>query len=330
MKHKMQLLESQEYLDDLINQINKAKTRVYILAMVIIHDEVTDGLIEALKLAASRGLEVVIAADIFTFTESSGFILTNSLASKKSRRTSKTVKQLKKYGVKFRWLGVDKSFILMGRTHTKLSVVDYVCYTFGGMNIYDGAINSYDYMIKIIDPLLAGLLTAEFQNITRADQHRLLIKSREIGYEGDKILIDGGMLGGSKIYARACHHAQDSKKIIYVSQYCPSGKLAKYIAKVKVHDVYYNPKQNTNFVNSLINSVGKISGGLETIYTKSRYLHAKFIIFYKNDGSVVAITGSHNFSFSSVMAGTREVALETTNKKLIKRLEKFVSKNLIR
>lgn len=326
----MKLLESQDYLDDLVSQIKKAKKTVYIMAMVIIHDEATDKLINALKLAATRELEVVIAADIFTYTELSGFLLTNNLTSKKSRQTTRMVKDLKRYGVKFRWLGIDRSFMFMGRTHTKLSVVDDTCYTFGGMNLYGGSVDSYDYMIKIVDPLLAGYLTNEFQTITRADKHHLLSKSREIDYEGDKILIDGGMLGGSKIYARACHHAKDSKRIIYVSQYCPGGKLSRLISQAKQYYVYYNPKQNTNFVNTLINSAGRMSGGLDTIYTKSRYLHAKFIIFYKKDGSVVAITGSHNFSFSSVIAGTREIALETTNKKIIKSLEKFVNKNLIK
>lgn len=324
----MRLLESEDYIKDLVKEVKKAKNNVYILAMVIVSDEATEKLMEALKNKAHKGVEVVIAADIFTYTELTGFFLTNSLASKKSRRTNKAIKGLKKAGVKFRWLGVDKFFMLMGRTHTKLCVIDNICYTFGGINLYSGGIEAYDYMIKIKDPKLANYLKDEFQAITRADKHRLLHKSREIIYEDDKILIDGGILGGSIIYSRACQLAADSEKIVYVSQYCPSGRLSRLISKAKVHKVYYNPKQNTNFTNSIINSAGKVNG-LKTRYSKPTYLHAKFIIFYKKDGTKVAITGSHNFSFVSVLAGTREIALETSNKKLITKLERFVQKNLV-
>lgn len=322
------LLQSQKYLDDLVSEINKATKNVYILAMVIVADDATVDLIEALKNAAARGVEVIISADIFTYTELTGFFLTNSLASKKSRRTNKMVRDLKVAGVKFRWLGVDKMFILTGRTHTKFSVVDDNCYTFGGINLYEGGIESRDYMIKISDPTLKNILVNEFDNITKADTHRLLHKSYEIEYALGKILVDGGMLGGSIIYARAYEHAKQSKRIVYVSQYCPSGKLAKVLAQTKDKEIYFNPKQNTNFMNSVINSMGEKTAGLSTDYHKSTYLHAKFIIFYKKDGSTIAITGSHNFSFASVLAGTREIALETTDKAIIAGLEKFVSNNL--
>lgn len=328
MTQTPKLLESQKYLDDLVVSINNSTKNVYILAMVIVADDATEDFIEALKNAALRGVEVIISADIFTYTELTGFFLTNSLASKKSRRTNKMVRDLKKSGVKFRWLGVDKMFIFMGRAHTKFSVVDDTCYTFGGINLYEGGVEARDYMIKIVDPTLRKILVSEFDTITKADTHRLLHKSYEIDYSLGKILVDGGMLGGSIIYARAYEHAKDSKRIVYVSQYCPSGRLAKVLARTSNKEVYFNPKQNTNFMNGVINSMGEMTVGLTTDYHNPTYLHAKFIIFYKNDGTTIAITGSHNFSFASVLAGTREIALETADKTIINGLEKFVSKNL--
>lgn len=328
MKEKYKLLESEDYLKDLVASIKKAKKQVYVLAMVIVADDVTQNLIDALKEASYRGVEVIVAADIFTYTELSGFFLTNSRISKRSRRTSKTVKDLRSAGIKFKWLGIDRNMILMGRTHTKLSIIDDVTYAFGGINLFDGGIDSYDYMIKSSDQILAKKLKSEFFDIINAEKHRRLHKSRKFEHNKDLILTDGGMIGESIIYKRAVMHAKDSKKIVLVSQYCPSGKLAKAILKVPDFEVYYNPMTNTNFMNSIINLKGRLTSGIETKYTKSKYLHAKFIIFYKNDGSKLTISGSHNFVFSSVLAGTREIALETSNPEIIKSLEKFIEKNL--
>ena len=42
----------------------------------------------------------------------------------------------------------------------------------------------------------------------------------------------------------------------------------------------------------------------------------------------VAITGSHNFVSGGVFLGTREVALETTNKKIIIQLERFFKEHV--
>ena len=41
------------------------------------------------------------------------------------------------------------------------------------------------------------------------------------------------------------------------------------------------------------------------------------------NGNKIAITGSHNFMFGSVVLGTREVALETSDTAIIAQLEKF-------
>jgi len=56
------------------------------------------------------------------------------------------------------------------------------------------------------------------------------------------------------------------------------------------------------------------------------YLHAKFIIFTMKDGSKTAISGSHNFAYTGVLFGTREIALETTNPQVIGQLESFYKK----
>ena len=46
------------------------------------------------------------------------------------------------------------------------------------------------------------------------------------------------------------------------------------------------------------------------------------------DGSKVAITGSHNFAYTGVLLGTREIALETKDPSIIKQLESFIKKEV--
>jgi cardiolipin synthase len=62
---------------------------------------------------------------------------------------------------------------------------------------------------------------------------------------------------------------------------------------------------------------------LKTRYTRTRYLHAKFMIFTMADGRKVALTGSHNFSGTGVLLGTREMALQTEDPRIIEQLEEF-------
>ena len=68
------------------------------------------------------------------------------------------------------------------------------------------------------------------------------------------------------------------------------------------------------------------TSGFKTLYKKKPYIHAKFIIFTMKDGSKVAISGSHNFAYTGVLLGTREIAIETTNKDFIGQLESFYKK----
>jgi len=47
------------------------------------------------------------------------------------------------------------------------------------------------------------------------------------------------------------------------------------------------------------------------------------MIFTMPDGRKIAVTGSHNFVYGGVLLGTREIALETDDKKVIRQLERF-------
>lgn len=317
-----------DYVSDAAKHIRTAKTRVSFLSMVVADDKSTDSLIDALSETAERGVTVEVAADIFTYGELGGFIWPTRYRSKQSRATNAMSKQLVKSGVKFTWLGRSHSLIYSGRTHIKWCIIDDTVYSFGGVNLYEKGIENFDYMFKIRDNELASKLIDEYHRLARADAGGYAYRSHSFSHGDDTILIDGGLFGDSIIYRRVCRLAADAKKVTYVSQYCPSGRLSRLLKKTK-SNIYFNSPANAIKNNMALNSavirLGMFVSGHSTKYSGSRYLHAKCMIFDMNDGRRIAITGSHNFSNVGVALGTREIALQTENPDVIAQLEKFIN-----
>jgi len=323
----MKLVTPNEYVAQAAALVRNAKKRVYLISMVMADHPKTNELFTEIKAAAKRGVEVNVAADIFTFGEVNGGFLPIRYYSPGSKDTHHMVKVLKKSGVKFHWLGRSRVTIFNGRTHSKWCVVDDVSFVFGGVNLYDGGIDNVDYMFRVEDAKLADRLVEEQLRINRSERKSGNYPSIAVEQTDKKILIDGGIIGQSIIYRRACELAEEAKSIVFVSQYCPTGKLSRILKRKKVK-LYYNKATNTQGLNKLVISISQFVSGLETSYRKKRYLHAKFIIFTMEDGSKRAITGSHNFAYTGVLLGTREIALETADPAIISQLEDFIAKKI--
>ncbi len=298
------------------------------MSMVIADHESTHPLMAALEEAAGRGVEVVIAADIFTYGEVSGGFLPFRYYSHGARDTNRMVKKLKKSGVRFHWLGRGRVTLYHGRTHSKWCIVDDTLFTFGGVNLYEEGIQNVDYMFRHEDAKLADRIVQEQKRVQKAENRSANYPS--VAYEhGDMtVLIDGGIIGQSVIYRRAIELAEKASQITFVSQYCPTGKLSRVLAK-KPTVLYFNRFTQADGLNRIAIRIGEFVTGLKTSYTKARYLHAKFIIFTFEDGTKAAITGSHNFAYTGVLLGTREIALETRDPKIIQQLEDFIRKEVI-
>lgn len=323
----MKLLSPTQYIREATEAVNKATSRVYLMSMVLADHESTHPLIDAIEKAALRGVKVVVAADIFTFGEVSDGFLPFRYYSHGARDTNRMAKQLKRAGVRFHWLGKGRFFLYQGRTHTKWCIVDDTMFTFGGVNLYEGGVQNIDYMFKHTDTKLADRLVQEQIRIQRAETRSVNYPS--VVYEqGDMtVLIDGGIIGQSVIYRRSMEFAEKAVHITFVSQYCPTGKLSRIIKK-KSSTMYYNRPLQAEGLNRFGIRFGQIVTGLKTQYKKARYLHAKCLIFTFADGTKAAITGSHNFAYTGVLLGTREVALETYDPKIIAQLEKFIEKEV--
>ena len=317
------LLPTAEYLSDAIATISSAKQRVMFMSLMFTDDDVTDDFVDALEAAADRGVSVQIAADVFTYGELGGHFLPFKFFTKKSRATTAAVRALTKKGIVFNWLGRFSVTPVSGRTHIKCLIVDDIVYSFGGVNLYGKDIlGNIDYMFKYKDARLADDLTHEFNQITKADRGHYAYRSHKFSLGSDIVLTDGGFQGDSIIYRRAVELAKEANDILLVSQYCPTGKLSR-VLKSKPAKLYFNPPSLAGPLNKAVIQIGMTFSGHKTEYVRDRYLHAKFMIFTMPGGKKIAITGSHNFVYGGVLLGTREIALETDDPKIVRQLERF-------
>lgn len=323
------LLKSTEYTKQLVKSIRHAKHRIDIIALVISEDDATRGIINALCKASQRGVRVSIGMDLyFTYKELGMHSSRWSYFRTQVKHMRATRKRLEQAGASVRWLGQFGATMFSRRTHIKWSIVDDTVYSFGGINLYDAGISSNDFMFKIDDERLAERLSAEHELVISTDQAGRSYPSHTFGTAGGAVLIDGGRMFDSVIYDRACSLAEQAEAVIYVSQYCPTGKLARILKRRKAA-IYFNRWQNTTGKYSYIQiRFSSFIHRINTLYERERYLHAKFILFYMVDGSCVAITGSHNFIASNGIMGTREVALETREKSIIGQLESYFAKEI--
>ncbi len=329
MSDQPKLLTPVEYVHDAARQIASAKERVVYLSMVAIDVEPASELFDAMIAAAKRGVRVDFMADIFSYTEAAETSFPIRYFETKTRRATNIRNRLAKNGIKFHWLGTGRSFLFSGRTHSKWCVVDDVVYSFGGVNLDNSITQRADYMFKVKDKFIADALISEHERIKKADEKDAAFRSHKLYTELGTILFDGGLFGSSIIYKHAIELAKQAKRVTLVSQYCPSGKLSRTLRQKGMNvKLYFNPPANATFLNSLLITWNMLTTRNKTLYRKPTYLHAKFMLFEMPDGSKVAITGSYNFSFSSVFFGTREVALETKDPIIIRQLEEFLEEKV--
>lgn len=319
----MKLLTTSQYIDDASHAIARSKKRVIAMTLCISRETETQAFMDSLVIAAKKGVDVQVAADTFTFSEFGGYFNPLKKWAVRSREAKKLANTLRKNGVSFRWLGGNHRINPFARvTHVKWTIVDDTVYCFGGVNMYGRGARNIDYMFKTKDKTLADILANEHSKIIKTDREPTDYSGfyKQLGY--GKLLIDSGEKNESMIYERAVELAKQAESVLFVSQYCPTGKLAKILLRKKA-TIYYNQPKNAHRWTKLMLRFSRLTTGLKSRYKKPTYLHAKFIIFTMNDGSKVALTGSHNFSYTGVRFGTREVELETTDKKVIKQLEEF-------
>ena len=325
-----QLLPSDEYVADLIRSIEQATTSIDLIALTIAEDTATRELLDALCRASERGVEVSVGFDLFfTYREIEKTSKRWWTFWERTRLMRESRATLRKADVAVHWFGQFSPFLFFRRTHIKWSIVDDTVYSFGGVNLYHEGLQHVDYMFKVTDSALVNELRSEHRRIVAAERASHAYRSHLFGTVSHTVLIDGGKPFDSIIYRHVLSYARESESVTYVSQYAPHGQLGKVLTSHAVGKLYFNHWKNANDVfNRLAIRWMMTVRGFQTRYQSSRYLHAKFMIFTMPNGREVAITGSHNLAPIGSWLGTREVALETTDPKIIAQLRDFLDKHM--
>lgn len=327
MFHGPRLLTPRAFLQDAVRKIQAAQSRVLLLTTILNSDDSTDVLFDAITLAAERGLDVSIAADTYTLTELGGHFRFNARSGKRLGGVFTLRRKLTRRGAHFRWLGSYSSTLLNGRTHAKWLIVDNTVYSFGGINLYERGLANTDFFLRFNDVVMADRLAEEHQRIIAADRSGHGYRSHFFGNNDYSILVDGGFFGDSVIYRHACRLAEQAEHIVFVSQYCPTGKLSR-IMKKKPTELYFNQWSRAESLNAALIRTSSYFSGNRSLYHRHNYLHAKFMLFTMPNGHKVALSGSHNFVRGGVWLGTREIAIETSNPGVISQLEAFLSTHI--
>lgn len=323
------LLLPTDYVAQATELVKKATDRIYIISLSLTRGLATDELIDEIIRAAGRGVEVHIAVDLLTFICDKSSRLPSRLVGRDMAKTNQLRRDLQLAGAHFHWLGIQRVPYLIGRTHSKWTIIDDDVFSFGGVNLnQSGVLERTDYIFHLHSHRIANRLVAEQNLIELMDPEKRRINDHRITTDYGELLLDSGRFGHSVIYNHAVRLARQAKDIVVVTQYCPSGRLGKILRSKDTNArVYFNPKGSAaDAANNLMIGSKRTVSEQKNSYTRNRYLHAKFIIATMPDGSKRAITGSHNFTTIGVHVGTREIALETSDPAVIGQLEDFLEK----
>lgn len=319
----VKLVTSKRYSTVVVDAINNAQKRVFVLALIIQQSKDTTEIMTALTRASHRGVDVQVMADFSTYSYTHGH-KPSTIYAKSMRVATDMVNRLRSSGAHFTWLGMQQPFVFAGRTHSKWIVCDDQVFAFGGINLYADFKQDHDFMFMFESAELAELITTEHRSIQAASTVDAAYLSSSIDTTYGTVLIDGGIPFDSLIYRRSLELIDSAQSVLMVTQYCPTGKLAHKIKDIP-YSVYFNHPSRDLLTNALITTGKKLSGIINS-YTGSSYIHAKFMIVTHKNGSKTAITGSHNFISYGGILGTREISLETTNPRIIAGLELFYTK----
>lgn len=319
----MRLLTTEAYYQQLLASLAAARSRIVLAAMDIVVDDKTRPVFEAVQAALRRGVSVTILVDNFFTTG----LTRGNIPAREYRQTiigtQRVFAGLAAQGVNvilYGRLGLNPH---RGRSHIKIVIADHTVFSFGGVNLTGNSFIHTDYMVMDQSAELADTLAALVAGIAGPQDDRTITLDQQ-----NTVLFDGGQPGRSVIYDQACQLAGRSRRIHYVSQLVPTGRLAGLIRRTQ-HDCYFNRISRTKSFVRLSLIADSLATGLRNRYRGETFLHAKFILFELADGSKALLSGSHNFNWRGVAYGTQEIALVSTDEALWRQLYDFLEEEVV-
>ncbi len=321
----MKFVSATDYYKALLAQIPKARKRIVIHAMVVLWQQHTEDILALLYPALERGVEVRIVGDMYSKLTANMPKFVRSDRGPKWGHTIAINSDLQSKGAHITYVGKLGFNPFKQRCHSKITIIDDVCFTFGGVNFYAGGFTYHDYMLEIHNKKLADRLYSLVRDIEKFPRLADAVEKLD---QHNTLLFDGGTPGSSAIYDAACEAVANAKKVYYVSQMCPSGRLAKLLTKTQNECYFIRPTQ-ADPPSNLALIVDRARYGITNRYKGKQYIHAKFILCEGHDGSKWIVSGSNNFSWRGIAYGTKEVAVLSSDPQLWQKFYDYMQREII-
>ncbi|HEU4914581.1 MAG TPA: phospholipase D-like domain-containing protein [Candidatus Saccharimonadales bacterium] len=322
---QLRFVPAAEYYESLLTHIPKAKRRVVIHAMIVLWQPHTEKILALLHDALNRGVEVRIVGDMYSKLQANMPKFVRNGQGPRWGHTIALNSELESKGGHVAYVGKLGFNPYKQRCHSKITIIDDLCYTFGGVNFYAGGFLVHDYMLECRNHDLSDRLYALIRDI---EQYPRMADITEKLDQDNTLLFDGGTPGSSVIYDAACEAVAKAKKVYYISQMCPSGRLARLLTKTDNECYFIRPSQ-ADPPSNLALIVDQARYGIKNLYKGKGYIHAKCILCENQDGTKQLISGSNNFSWRGIAYGTKEIAVSSTNAGLWQQFYNFMKKEIM-
>ena len=316
MTENYSVLEPFDYLADIQSESSTAKKRVWTQSMCFEPGKVTNAISDVLITAAGKGLDVRLRTDWFNIPKANG------------EQKEEIYSRLRQNGVDVLITNppsiLDRFFPYHGRNHIKMTIIDNIAYI-GGVNYSDQSFEFNDFMVKITDKAIVDVLVDVYMDDDK--QSDKLIKIDDT----TTVMVDSGKKPKSIIFDTTIQAVADAKSSIYfISQLIPDGKFlnALFNAYRDKKDVIVIAPKNNSFSHmfSLLNKINRFAMNIKKHYLPiiflDKMLHAKLTIIDKH----LVVFGSHNMSQKGVRMKTTEIAIMSTNSKLVNNLCEYFDK----
>lgn len=301
-----QLVPAATLPKQLLHDMRAAQHRILLQAMEF-HSEgpAMQALLRAACEAAARGVRVCLVCDPHSYLN--------------QPTIGTVVRRLQRAGVVVRWCGHGWwGWPVAGRSHVKIYCCDDTVYLGGGVNFSQASFTNHDFMLRYTSAEIADIALSAAHNLyswwARPDYAVALSAS-------DTLLADGGKRRQSIILEQAYAMVRNAKRVWYVSQFAPSGRLAGLLRRSRAEVVAFNTARTAT---SLLDTVGyrvlNYRFQAYNQYQGDRKIHAKYIVAEQADGQLISLTGSHNFNATGVQFGTQETAILTYDQSLGRQL----------
>lgn len=343
---RWELLDATEVPHLLEVDIHAAQDRMALQAMHMVHDEVTAPIFNAVieNIANNPGTaeRTIVLPDAF-----SRVFFETSVQKERFDELADTLQTLHGLGARALFgqdFGSGPSGYLKekfgsktGRDHRKIYVADDVSYSFGGCNFTrESFYHNHDFLLRTRHEELADYLFSLVRS--EAAQNEPVADEMKAFGSDDTVFVDGGKRNRSTIQEVAKVIAQDAAPgtMRYVSQFRPSDPIEGALYDKEPVISVFNRSQNIQGVMRFQQRLEEVHPPLPRIFYPERYVHAKLItamLLPNHDrefipqGGPVILTGSHNYHEWGVRAGTKEIALLSSQEALVEEANTWIATN---